>query len=63
MGGRQRYGYFGYETVGKKVLFTVSLRSLSVEAKPSEIDIVRYRGEEELSDKIIKLRKQEPITI
>ena len=62
-GDRQRYGHFGYEIVGKKVLFTVSLRSLSVEAKPSEINIVRYRGEKELLDKIIKLHEQEPIII
>jgi len=62
-GDRQRYGHFGYETVGRLTLFRVSLRSLKVEAKVSETPFERFYGEDELLSKIIQAHEREPIRI
>lgn len=62
-GDRQRYGHFGYEMAGKYPLFKISTRSLEIEWKPQKVGIVRYRGEDDLLDSIIRLHDSEPIVI
>jgi len=62
-GDRQRYGHFGYETVGKLAIFKVSLRSIRTETKVEEVSFKRFYGEDELLSKIINAHEREPIRI
>jgi len=60
-GDRQRYGHFGYETVGKLAIFKLSLRSIKTEVNVNEISFRRFYGESELLNKIITAHEKEPI--
>ena len=59
-GDRQRYGHFGYETVGKLAVFSISLRSLKAESKPKEVEFEVYDND---LNKVIENHEKEPIRI
>ncbi|RLE76530.1 MAG: hypothetical protein DRJ56_04015 [Thermoprotei archaeon] len=62
-GDRQRYGHFGYETVGRLFKFTLSLRSLEVEGGAREVGFERFYGERELLKRIVELHEAEPLRV